>query len=91
MPLSGHFGQGLTSRDGCQCMAEKTITAELAGRVISFPVIGTDIHAGDDVILIESMKMEIPIASPTNGRVKAILVQIDDMVEEGQLLLVLET
>lgn len=72
-------------------MAEKRITAELAGRVISFPAIGTDVNAGEDVILIESMKMEIPIVSPVNGRVKAILVQIDDMVEEGQLLLVLET
>jgi biotin carboxyl carrier protein len=37
------------------------------------------------------MKMEIPVASPANGKVKSVLVQIDDMVEEGQPLLVLET
>ena len=71
-------------------MADKTITAELAGRVISFPEIGTDINAGDDLILIESMKMEIPVASPAKGKVKSVLVQIDDMVEEGQPLLVLD-
>lgn len=71
-------------------MADKTITAELAGRVISFPEIGTEVSAGDDLILIESMKMEIPVASPAKGKVKIILVQIDDMVDEGQSLMVLE-
>lgn len=71
-------------------MAEKTITAELAGRVISFPEIGTEVSTGDDLVLIESMKMEIPVASPAKGKVKAILVQIDDTIEEGQPLMILE-
>lgn len=71
-------------------MADKTIAAELAGRVISFPGIGTDVNAGDDLVLIEAMKMEIPVTSPATGKIKAVLVQIDDMVEEGQPLLVLE-
>lgn len=71
-------------------MAETTITAELAGRVISFSEVGAAVNAGDDVILIESMKMEIPVASPARGKVKSVLVQIDDMVEEGQPLLVLD-
>ncbi|NGX93970.1 MAG: acetyl-CoA carboxylase biotin carboxyl carrier protein subunit [Candidatus Afipia apatlaquensis] len=71
-------------------MVDKTITAELAGRVISLPEIGTEVSAGDDLILIESMKMEIPVASPAKGKVKIILVQIDDMVDEGQSLMVLE-
>lgn len=71
-------------------MADKTITAELAGRVISFPEIGVEVNAGDDLILIESMKMEIPLASPAKGKVKTILVQIDDIIEEGQSLMILE-
>lgn len=71
-------------------MAEKTVTAELAGRVISFPGVGAEINAGDDLVLIEAMKMEIPVPSPARGTIKAVLVQIDEMVEEGQPLLVLE-
>jgi biotin carboxyl carrier protein len=71
-------------------MADKTVTAELSGRVISIAGAGADVNVGDDVTLIESMKMEIPVASPARGKVKTILVQIDDMVEEGQPLLVLE-
>jgi biotin carboxyl carrier protein len=72
-------------------MADTTVTAELAGRVISIPAVGTEVSIGNDVVLIESMKMEIPVASPAKGKVKTILVEIDDMVKEGQPLLVLET
>jgi biotin carboxyl carrier protein len=72
-------------------MTEKTITAELAGRVISVPDVEAEVDIGDDVVLIESMKMEIPVASPARGKIKSVLVQIDDMVEEGRPLLVLET
>jgi biotin carboxyl carrier protein len=72
-------------------MADTTVTAELAGRVISTLKVGIEVDIGEDVVLIESMKMEIPVASPARGKVKSVLIQIDDMVEEGQPLLVLET
>lgn len=72
-------------------MADLTIKAELAGRLISTAGVGTSVAAGEDVALIEAMKMEIPLASSANGTVKAILAQVDDMVEEGQALLILET
>lgn len=72
-------------------MADITITAELAGRLISISEVGTPVKEGEDVALIEAMKMEIPLASPANGKIKTILAQIDEMVEEGQPLLILET
>lgn len=72
-------------------MADITIAAELAGRLISIAEVGATLKEGEDAALIEAMKMEIPLASPANGKVKTILAQIDEMVEEGQPLLILET
>jgi biotin carboxyl carrier protein len=37
------------------------------------------------------MKMEIPVAAPAAGKLKTILVNLDDVVAEGQVLAILET
>jgi biotin carboxyl carrier protein len=37
------------------------------------------------------MKMEIPVAAPAAGKLKSILVKLDDMVAEGQAVAILET
>jgi biotin carboxyl carrier protein len=37
------------------------------------------------------MKMEIPVASPASGRIKSILVRLDEVVGEGQALAILQT
>jgi biotin carboxyl carrier protein len=37
------------------------------------------------------MKMEIPVASPASGKLKSILVKIDDVVAEGQAIAIVET
>jgi biotin carboxyl carrier protein len=37
------------------------------------------------------MKMEIPVAAPAAGKLKSILVKLDDVVAEGQTLAILET
>ena len=73
-------------------MAEFTVRAELAGRVLSLSGdIGATITSGDEIALIESMKMEIPIVASVNGKIAAILVQVDDLIEEGQPVLTIET
>lgn len=73
-------------------MAETKLTAELAGRILSISGnVGDTVTSGDEIVLIESMKMEIPLAAPVSGTIKAILAQIDDMVDEGQALLILES
>ena len=73
-------------------MAEIKIMTEVAGRVCALPVnAGADVNDGDEVVFVEAMKMEIPVASPAPGKLKSILVKIDDVVAEGQVLAIVET
>ena len=73
-------------------MPDINIITEVAGRVCALPVeAGTSVGDGDDVAFVEAMKMEIPVASPAAGRLKSILVTIDDVVTEGQAVEILET
>jgi len=65
---------------------------EVAGRVCVLPVeAGCSVGEGDDIAFVEAMKMEIPVASPAAGKLKSILVSLDDVVAEGQVLAVIET
>lgn len=73
-------------------MPEIRIVTEVAGRVCALPVqAGTSVGEGDDVACVEAMKMEIPVASPAAGKIKSILVSLDDVVAEGQVLVIVET
>ena len=68
----------------------KKILSPVAGLVFKIQAsIGTVIAVDDEVMLIESMKMEIPLPSEVSGSVKEILVAEGDAVKEGQALLVL--
>ena len=51
---------------------------------------GDKVAAGDPVIVLESMKMEIPVEAPRAGAVKQILVEEGQTVQEGDLVAVLE-
>jgi biotin carboxyl carrier protein len=73
-------------------MPEIKIVTEVAGRVCALPVnAGTSVNNGEDVAFVEAMKMEIPVASPATGKLKSILVNIDDIVAEGQVVAIVET
>lgn len=73
-------------------MAEEKVVTEVAGRVCAIAVEpGTTIAAGEDVVLIEAMKMEIGASSEKGGTVKSILVKPDEIVEEGQVVAIVET
>jgi biotin carboxyl carrier protein len=73
-------------------MPEIRIVTEVAGRVCALPIeVGASVGDGDDVVFVEAMKMEIPVASPAAGKLKSILVGLDDVVVEGQTLAILET
>ena len=68
-------------------MPEIKVVTEVAGRVCALPVeVGGDVGDGDDIALVEAMKMEIPVSSPAAGKLTSILVKIDDVVAEGQVL-----
>jgi acetyl-CoA carboxylase biotin carboxyl carrier protein len=66
----------------------KSIQSNMAGTVIDVLVsLGDSIQAGEDVVIIESMKMEIPITSELAGKVINIKVQAGDFVNEGDVLI----
>ncbi|MYA52960.1 MAG: acetyl-CoA carboxylase biotin carboxyl carrier protein subunit [Dehalococcoidia bacterium] len=48
---------------------------------------GAPVSAGQEVIVLESMKMEIPVECPEAGTVAEVLVSPEETVEEGQTLL----
>jgi acetyl-CoA carboxylase biotin carboxyl carrier protein len=73
-------------------MGEMKIKTEVAGRVSALPLaVGAVVRAGDDIAIVEAMKMEIPVSSPSSGTIKALLVAVDEMVEEAQGLVIIET
>ena len=44
---------------------------------------------GDEVVVLESMKMQLPVTAPVRGTVTAIRVQMGELVRPGQVLIVL--
>ena len=73
-------------------MPEIRIVTEVAGRVCALPFeLGSSVNDGDDIVFVEAMKMEIPVASPAAGKLKSLLVKIDDVVAEGQVVAIVET
>lgn len=72
-------------------MPEVKIVTEVAGRICALPIeVGGAVKEGDDVAFVEAMKMEIPVPAPAPGKLKSMLVSIDDVVAEGQVLGIVE-
>jgi biotin carboxyl carrier protein len=72
-------------------MPDIKIITEVAGRVCALPVAtGTDVGDGDEIAFVEAMKMEIPVTSTAAGRIKSILVKVDDVIAEGQVVAIIE-
>lgn len=66
------------------------VRAELVGNVLEVLVTpGAVVAPGEPVVLIESMKMEIPVSSETGGLVSDVGVAVGDVVQEGDVLVVL--
>lgn len=67
------------------------ITATMAGNIWKILVqVGDRVEEGQDVVILESMKMEIPIAAETSGIIKAVRAEEGAFVNEGDVLLELE-
>ncbi|MGY2700966.1 MULTISPECIES: biotin/lipoyl-binding carrier protein [unclassified Nocardioides] len=63
------------------------VVAEMVANVLSVAVSpGEAVAAGDTVVLLESMKMEIPVLVEAPGTVRAIKVAPGDVVQEGDVL-----
>ncbi|GGP15986.1 acetyl-CoA carboxylase biotin carboxyl carrier protein subunit [Oceanobacillus neutriphilus] len=67
------------------------IKASMAGNVWKITVQqGEAVEEGQDVVILESMKMEIPIASEEKGILKEWKVQEGDFVNEGDTMAIVE-
>lgn len=64
------------------------VATEVAGsvwKILKAP--GDTVQAGEEIAIIESMKMEIPVEAPVAGEVGAIAAQEGDAVAEGQVIM----
>jgi acetyl-CoA carboxylase biotin carboxyl carrier protein len=67
------------------------VRAELVGNVWKVEAKeGDQVEEDDILIILESMKMEIPVTAPAAGKVREIRVKEQDVVQEGQVLAVIE-
>lgn len=67
------------------------VLATMAGTILSVAVSeNEEVREGQDVVILESMKMEVPVAAESSGRVKKVHVEPGDFVNEGDLLIDLE-
>ena len=66
------------------------VCAEMVANVVSI-IVATDaeVAAGDTLLILESMKMEIPVLAENGGTVAEIRVTEGDVVQEGDVLVVL--
>ncbi|MEI7554868.1 biotin/lipoyl-containing protein [Candidatus Chlorohelix sp.] len=67
------------------------VKAPISGTVWQIPaVIGQAVEEEEDLIILESMKMEIPVSAPLSGTVREIRVEAGNFVNQGDILIVLE-
>ena len=67
------------------------VEAHITGTVWKIEVqLGDDVEEGDTVVILESMKMEMPVEAEDPGTVKEIRVSEGQSVSEGDTLVVLE-
>jgi len=63
------------------------VRADMVANVMEIYVTqGGQIEIGDTIVLLESMKMEIPVIAEEVGKVTRIAVSVGDVVQEGDLL-----
>lgn len=66
------------------------VTAQMPGKILSLAVSpGDEVTAGQNLLIMESMKMELALNAPADGVVAAVEVAVGQMVAQGELLVVL--
>ena len=69
-------------------MAE--VTSPMAGTIFELiAAVGDRVEEGDELVILESMKMEIPVEAPSAGTVSELHVGQGDQVQEGDVLVTL--
>jgi len=69
-----------------------TVSAELVANVFQVLVeVGEPVQPSDTLVILESMKMEIPVLAEVAGIVSEVAVQLGDNISEGDVIAVIET
>ncbi|MFH1350939.1 MAG: acetyl-CoA carboxylase biotin carboxyl carrier protein subunit [Pseudomonadota bacterium] len=67
------------------------ITAPMGGKILDVKVkVGDAINENDEVVILEAMKMELPVVATSSGTVKEVKCKKGDAVEADAVLVVLE-
>ena len=67
------------------------VHAEIAANVWQVRTeVGASVAEGDELVILESMKMEIPVVAPVAGTVSELRVQPEDQVQEGDVVAVID-
>lgn len=70
--------------------AGKEVPAPMAGNILTVNVKqGDQVAAGDTLLVLEAMKMENEIVSPIDGVISEVMVEANQTVESGQLLILI--
>ena len=73
-------------------MAEEIVEAPAPGKILRVHAeAGKPIGKGDRILMMEALKMELPIVAPLAGTVKSLNVSVGQTVEAGDPLAVIET
>ncbi len=67
------------------------VKAQITGTVWKIEAqVGETLEEEDEILIFESMKMEVPLCAPDSGILKELLVSEGESVEEGQVVAILE-
>jgi biotin carboxyl carrier protein len=73
-------------------MALMEVRAEITGTVTEIlRIAGDEFDAGDEIMILDAMKMEVPVVTACRGRIVTIHVSAGESVTEDQLLATVET
>ena len=72
-------------------MGTQHIASDLVANVHSIAVsVGQRVEAGDELVLLESMKMEIPVLAEEPGTLAEVKVEVGDVIQAGDVIAVYE-
>ncbi|GAA3520313.1 biotin/lipoyl-binding carrier protein [Dietzia aurantiaca] len=71
-------------------MAEQVRAEMVAGVMEVVAAVGAEVSEGDTIVLLESMKMEIPVLCETSGTVTEVAVAPGDVIQAGDLIAVID-
>ena len=73
-------------------MAKQDVESEVTGNVWKvLKSVGDSVAEGEVIMILESMKMEIPVESPAAGTLSQVLVEPEEQVEEDQVVAVIDS